>query len=136
MKRFGLAICAGIALIVWSSLTGGKEGMFLFLAGAIVLSLTLVFAVSRSRVSKKATGGSAKTNAGAVSGAIIGMICGGFAGAWSGLGGVMIGYFNPELSEQDFAALFGALGGGIAGAFIGAILGGALQLIRRGHSKA
>lgn len=136
MKRFGLASTAGIAMIVWSLLAPGKEGMYFFLAGAIVLSLTLFIFVRRSKFSKKAAGVHAATNSSAIAGATVGMFCGGFAGAWSGLGRMMIACFNPELSVRDFAALFGTLGGGMLGAFIGALLGAAFRSAWRRHSMA
>lgn len=136
MIRRSLFVICGAVLIAWSLSTRGKEGMYLFGAGAAILLCTLAVAGLRRFGSARSRGGVPATNQAAMLGSLIGLFAGGLAGARSGFGRVMISIFNPGLPERDFGTCFGAIGGGLLGAFLFAILGAVVERVVRRTPKA
>ena len=108
----------GALLVAWGLMTRGKEGMYFFFTGAVMLLSSVAIAVIRRGNPKPPA-----DNRQAIAGAVLGAIAGCSIGYnFPPLGRLMIEAFNPDLPEQDFAAGLGAIGGMLMGAVLGAIL--------------
>lgn len=113
-----VALVIGTLSVAWGLMTRGKEGMYFFFMGAVMLLSGLAIAVIRRGNPK-----SPPDNRQAIAGATFGAIAGGSIGYnFPPLGRMIISTFNPELPERDFAAGLGAIGGTLLGAIVGAIL--------------
>jgi hypothetical protein len=102
MRPRNLIVSFGIGtlLVAYGLMTRGKEGMYFFFMGAVMLLSSVAIAVIRRGDPKPPP-----NNRQAIAGAILGAIAGGVLGNnFPPLGRLMIQAFNPGLPEQDFAA--------------------------------
>ena len=133
MRPRNLIVSFGIGtlLVAYGLMTRGKEGMYFFFMGAVMLLSSVAIAVIRRGDPKPPP-----NNRQAIAGAILGAIAGGVLGNnFPPLGRLMIQAFNPGLPEQDFAAGLGAIGGTLLGAMLGAMLGAILIVSFRDPSR-